>query len=513
MIDKIKEKISIVTLARKFTKLVNSGNGKYKGCCPFHKEKTPSCYFNENDGYFKCFGCGEGGDVIYFFEKIHNVNTKTAIEMLAQEAGIQREFASNTTYDRKKDIQSKLRSLIEQMSNYLDNQPNIKQYLLSKRKLKQSTISFFKIGFLDINHIKINQDNLNQLIEIGFFHGKDYSIFNQRIIVPIFDKSGSPVGFGGRQVVDSKDSAKYINSKESYLFNKSKILFNYNNAIKTRQSTIIVVEGYMDVIKMYDIGFENTVATLGTAFTENHAESLQKTGKIPIFAFDNDDAGNTASIRAVFEMAKLLNETFIPKFVVYNTPHKDLDEIANNSGVEAIKLVISNAVEINEYLMLHLLKKYDLQNPNQKSSLEKEFLSFCEVITNEVLKKNYIRWMKDRIFKESISKNRISPKRKIQSFSIDYAQKLKEYENKVADTLNNYGLTQSILTQSHLFNKNLQQNIQDISEREIIKHDTDEIQELMRKFIFVYNQSKLKDTNLGRYELKNMIDYIKNKNN
>ncbi len=514
MIEEIKQKISIVNLARRFTKLVSVGNGKFKGCCPFHKEKTPSCHFNDTEGYFKCFGCGEGGDIIYFFEKVQNINTKTAIEMLAQEAGIEKsQSVQDTKYDKKKSIYGILNDLIAQMQSLLHNKSAVKQYVAKTRNLKLNTVDFFKIGFLDLNNISAQENYQSDLIEIGFLHAKNYSTFNERLIIPIFDKSGNPIGFGGRQLIDSKTSAKYINSKESYLFNKGKILFNYHNAVKTRKKYIIIVEGYMDVIKMHDVGFENCIAPLGTAFTTYHAEILCKTGKMPIFAFDNDEAGKTAMIKAVFEIAKFLSSTFMPKFMVYDLNYKDLDEIANSESIDKIQSMIDNSLEINEYLMAVLLEKYDVKNPNQKSLLEKEFLGFCDLISDEMFKKNYIRWMKDRIFQESISKNKKNVANKIQNISVDYEKKLKEYELKISDIITSYGITQSMLSKYDIFSPSLQDQITKTEENDILKNDTEEIEDLMVKFIFIYNQSKIKDRKIAQYELKGIINYIKNKKN
>jgi len=310
--QKIKERLNIVDVVSQYVKLDRAGVN-LKGRCPFHNEKTPSFFVSPDRGTYKCFGCGAGGDIFTFTEQFEGVDFVGALKILAEKSGVELEKED----PKKRDERERLFSTMEEATvffekNLKENREAIKY--LENRGLKKDTIEKFRIGYAKEEWRSLNDflktKNISDDVQekVGLIKQTEkgyYDRFRGRIIFPMFDNSGRAIAFSGRLFVEEegKDSAKYLNSPETVLFNKSKVLYGYNfakNDIRKRDFSILV-EGQMDIIMSHQAGFTNTVATSGTALTSEHLLLLSRLSNKIAMAFDGDEAG----LRAANKGAKM----------------------------------------------------------------------------------------------------------------------------------------------------------------------------------------------------------------
>ncbi|MDQ5957389.1 MAG: primase [Patescibacteria group bacterium] len=311
-IEEIKNKISIVDVVSQYVRLEKSGK-QYKARCPFHNEKTPSFYISPTRNTYHCFGCGVGGDIFKFLESIEHIEFKEALKILAERAGVSLEY-------NKDNVDNKLIDILREASLFY--QINLKESLEAKkylhdRGLIDNTISEFEIGYVKNDwrtlfiHLSSKGYSLEDIVDSGLIiktdDGKYYDRFRGRIMFPIKNISGVVVGFTGRvlPVYDDGKTGKYVNTPETKLYHKSKILFNYDKAKRyiAESREVILCEGQMDVIMAYQSGIKNIIAVSGTAFTEDQVKIINRLADNVVLAFDNDVAGQKAADKAAIMCA------------------------------------------------------------------------------------------------------------------------------------------------------------------------------------------------------------------
>jgi len=398
VIEKIKEQSDIVDIISEDVRLKKSGKN-YMGLCPFHNDKSPSFSVSSEKQIYKCFSCGEAGNVLTFVMKYKKLTFLEAAKYLADKANIilQIEGQENNKISRKKELLYKIN--VDAARYYFANLQNnkiAKEYFL-KRGIKEETIKRFGLGYSRdnwhgaINCLKANGYKDDLLFEAGLISksektGNTYDRFRNRVMFPVFDVKGKVIGFGGRVLDDSKP--KYLNSPETMIFQKGTNLYGLNFAIKNKlqEDYIIIVEGYMDLIALHQYGITNTVASLGTALTVNQARLLKKYVNKVIISYDADFAGQTATLRG---LSILRNAGFDVK--VLTVPEgKDPDEFVRNNGKEAFLRLIKEALPLIEYKIKRAAQGINLKN---RSELIMYGEKFAEILAdlNPIEKDVYIK--------------------------------------------------------------------------------------------------------------------------
>lgn len=368
VIQKVKEQNDIVDIISESVKLKRAGRN-YSGLCPFHHEKTPSFSVSADKQIYKCFGCGEAGNVITFVMKTKNLTFPEAVKLLADKANIDLEIDNDIN---NKNSFEKLYKLNVVSARYffkcLQENANAKNYLLN-RGITESTIRRFGLGYsLDswdgiLKHLKKNGFTELDMLEDGLIiksqKGSYYDRFRNRVIFPVFDYRGKVIGFGGRVLDDSKP--KYLNSPETSLFKKGVNLYGLNFAIKNNNSRmLIIVEGYMDCISLHQQGITNAVASLGTALTINQAKLIKRYADKVIISYDADSAGQMATMRGL----EILKQVGLEVRVLKVPQGKDPDEFVRNNGKEAFLKLIDEALPLVDYKIKAIKEDSNLNNSN-----------------------------------------------------------------------------------------------------------------------------------------------------
>lgn len=398
VIKKIKEQSDIVDIISEDVRLKKSGRN-YMGLCPFHNDKSPSFSVSSEKQIYKCFSCGEAGNVLTFVMKYKKLIFLEAAKYLADKANIilQIEGQENNQISRKKELLYKTN--VDAARYYFANLQNnkiAKEYFL-KRGIKEETIKRFGLGYSHDNwHGVINglrskgyKDDL--LFEAGLIsknekNGSTYDRFRNRVMFPVFDVKGKVIGFGGRVLDDSKP--KYLNSPETMIFQKGTNLYGLNFAIKNKlqEDYIIIVEGYMDLIALHQYGISNTVASLGTALTVNQARLLKKYVNKVIISYDADLAGQTATLRG---LEILRNAGFDVK--VLTVPQgKDPDEFVRNNGKQAFLRLAKEALPLIEYRIKRAAQGINFKNGNELIAYGEKFAEILADL-NPIEKDVYIK--------------------------------------------------------------------------------------------------------------------------
>lgn len=350
-----------------------------KGLCPFHSEKSPSFTVYPANNSFYCFGCGAGGDQISFIMRMEHLDYPDAVQFLAKRAGItivddnSSQSSSQHRFDKKRMYQMNTDAAKFFNSCLFSDHPDAKAalaYFTESRRLSLATIKHFGLGYapnsFDIfsKHMLSKGYTYEELVA-GFLCGKSdrghyYDTFRNRVMFPIIDVSGNVIAFGGRVMDDSKP--KYKNSSDTPVFKKLRNLFALNFARHSCEETLILCEGYMDVIALHAVGITNAVATLGTAITSEQARVMSRYTKRVIISYDSDEAGMKAATRAM----KLLEEVGLEVSVLSMAGAKDPDEYIKKFGVDKFKQVISGAKSKFDYSLDAILSKYDLSLAQDK---------------------------------------------------------------------------------------------------------------------------------------------------
>lgn len=425
VIDEIKSRTDIVDIISNYISVKSSGTN-YKALCPFHSEKTPSFYISPQKQIYNCFGCGEGGDVIKFVMKMENSDFMDSVKMLAEKCGI--EINNNVDEETKKNIQ-KNKLLIDihvETARYylailLQTQNKGYQYL-TNRGLDDKTMKNFGLGYAPndwqglFNYLTKKGYEIEDLLDSGLVmrkkDGNGYrDRFINRVIFPIFDYKGSVIGFGGRVLDDSLP--KYLNSPDTPIFNKRNNLYGLNFAKKNiNNKTLILVEGYMDLISLAQYGVKNVVATLGTALTEDQGKLIKKYIDTVIISYDSDNAGINASLRAIDTLTKL----DINVKVLNLEESKDPDEFIRNYGLEEFNKAINNSINYIQFKTNIIRKNYNLNSGEDKIKFTKEIVKLFKSIKSPVEIDYYVNLLSnetgistDSLKKEIYGKNYIEP--------------------------------------------------------------------------------------------------------
>jgi len=377
-IEEILLRTDIQTLIGGYVSLKRA-SANLKGLCPFHSEKTPSFTVYPANNSFYCFGCGAGGDQISFVMRMEHLDYPDAVEFLAKRAGItivddnSKQYSDQPRFDKKRMYNMNTDAAKFFNACLFAENPDAKaalSYFTNDRKLSIATIKHFGLGYapnsFDVfSKYMLSKGYTYEELVAGFLCGKSerghyYDTFRNRVMFPIIDVSGNVIAFGGRVMDDSKP--KYKNSSDTPVFKKLRNLFALNFARHTCQESLILCEGYMDVIALHSVGITNAVATLGTAITSEQARVMSRYTKRVIISYDSDEAGVKAATRAM----KLLEEVGLEVSVLSVTGAKDPDEYIKKFGVEKFKQIINGAKSKFDYNLDAILAKYDIQLPQDK---------------------------------------------------------------------------------------------------------------------------------------------------
>lgn len=370
ILEKIKSQNDIVDVISDRVRLRKSGRN-FTGLCPFHNEKTPSFSVSQEKQIYKCFGCGEAGNVISFVMKEKNLPFIEAVKYLANRANIPLEMnnGEKSKSAKKKDLLYRVNVEAAKFffSNLMNNQ-NAKEYFLN-RGIKEETIKKFGLGFANdswnslmfylrkkgINDVLLEEAGL---ISVNKEKGTKYDRFRNRVMFPVFDYQGRVIGFGGRVLDDSKP--KYLNSPETLVFQKGTNLYGLNFALKHNMSEryFVIVEGYMDLISLHQYGITNVVASLGTALTINQARLLKRYADKVIISYDADMAGQMATLRGL----EILRTAGFDVRVLNIPQGKDPDEYVRSNGKEAFLKLINSAEPLIDYRMKKAEEGIDFKN-------------------------------------------------------------------------------------------------------------------------------------------------------
>ncbi len=363
VIDEVRSRNDIVSVIGQYVTLKRAGSG-YQGLCPFHSEKTPSFHVTPSRQMYKCFGCQKGGNVFTFIMEYENVSFPEALRILADRVGYQLpKIAESETSAELRTKRERMLSLYKEAAEYYykklrSDAGKYGMEYFTGRKLTPETMRQFGLGYSDgrlYNELKGRYDD-PFLRESGLFtfreNGGAGDKFFNRVMFPIFDNNGKVIAFGGRVMGDGKP--KYLNSPESLIFNKSRNLYHLNQARRSRRGYLILCEGYMDVISLTQAGFDNAVATLGTALTEQQAQILARFTKDVVLTYDSDGAGQKAIDRAI----PILYSAGIRARVVDMSPYKDPDEFIKNLGAEEYEKRIRDARSSYRFEMEYLQTQF-----------------------------------------------------------------------------------------------------------------------------------------------------------
>lgn len=395
-IEKLKTSNDIVTTISKYITLQRKGK-TWWACCPFHYEKTPSFAVNEYEQYYHCFGCGASGDVIKFVEKYENVDFFDACKQLAEASGIEvPEFTMDSGIAEKKKKVDRIYSLLKDTARYyFDNlrKPEGKVALeyLTKRNVGSDIITAFGLGYsLGWNEVITYLSKLGytaqEMIDAGVAErnseGKLYDCYAKRLIFPLINTYGNVIGFSAR-ILEKADFAKYRNTSQTLVFDKSKCLYGINIVKKSKQveklNQIIIVEGQMDLIALYKSGIRNAVATMGTALTGIHAKELKRFCDKVVLCFDGDSAGIKATLRSI----EILVKEGLDVFVMTIPNGQDPDEYVNQYGKDAFYNLADGAKYWVEYLILKYASDYNLNKPEEKKLFVSNALNVVKKLETE----------------------------------------------------------------------------------------------------------------------------------
>ena len=397
-IEEIRERCDLVEVVSQYVALRKTGR-TMTGLCPFHNEKTPSFHVNPERQRWKCFGCGEGGDVFTFVQKIDNITFREAMEHLARKVGVEikRTEKAARVYTEKEAILRANNVACDFFRSALRRSPRALDYL-ERRGLSEATVEKYRLGYAPdswddlLSHLVSLRVDPNDGVKAGVLIARDgksgfYDRFRDRLMFPILDTSDRVIGFGGRALGD--DPAKYLNSPETVLFVKNRTLYGLNFARRVipTEDRVIVVEGYMDAIAAQEAGFENTVATMGTALTEEHVNVIARFTKNVVLAFGADSAGMTAALRSspVFERAGF-------SIRVLSMPAgEDPDSLLRGGDRSRFATLIEKALPVPDYRIKLALSKHDLDTDEGKTAALKEAAAVLAEVDSLVERERLIR--------------------------------------------------------------------------------------------------------------------------
>ena len=400
-LSRLRDANDLVAIMSTYLPLKRIGR-KYWANCPFHHEKSPSLCVNEDEQYYHCFGCGESGNVISFIMKMESLDFIEAVTFLAKRCGMEvPSFDVSNDLKEKKQKRDRAYQMLTVAKefykrNLFSSQGKVALDYLTKRGITQDEINKFELGYSPnwegvINECKQKGFKDEELKEFGLMavsEGKEYDFFAKRLIFPIHNKFGDCVGFSGRDI-EGKTHAKYKNSPQSIVFDKSNLIYGLHLVKKLKSDelkSLILCEGQMDVIAMHKAGFTNSVACLGTALTESHAREISRLVDKVYLCFDGDDAGQHAISKAI----SILKNFDLSLRVVQLPSGKDPDEVIKEKGKEALQELILNAIDSIEFEIRYMAKKYDLEDNLGRTKFLKEAIAYLNTLTLEAQRDVYI---------------------------------------------------------------------------------------------------------------------------
>ena len=403
-IKAIRQQADIVDVMSRYITLEKKGKD-YKAICPFHDDHDPSLSISTDKQIFKCFVCGTGGNVFTFVQKIENISFLEAVCKVAElihyplhmdTSQFQPKVDQNQPlYDC---VQSYIRFLTYELQS--ENGESVKRYL-SQRKINEDIIKRFEIGYApessrSVKYLKAKGFNEQILTDTGLIRTHDldtYAVFDNRLMIPIHDENGEPVGFTARRLNEDKDVAKYINTSETKIYHKGHLIFNYHRAkeFAKKNKRCILVEGAMDVIAFEKSDIHESIACLGTACTKEQITLLKRLNVPLVVCYDGDKAGKAAT----YKFGKLAVDYGLNFSIVKNTTGKDPDEIFNELGKDELYLSVHKTVSFVEFLFDYLPNQYDLDNYEDKKKFTSEMQSFIERTCTDFEKADYYSRIRD----------------------------------------------------------------------------------------------------------------------
>lgn len=403
----LKQRNDLVSVASKYVRLERRGS-KYWACCPFHNEKTPSFTIMPDEGVFYCFGCKEFGDVISFVQKIESCDFMDAVKILADNAHMEVPslVGDDSIKQKVKEKERMLALLDETWKHYHENlylpQAKPAQEYIKSRNFTRRELEDFKLGYsLDwvdiVNYLLKKGFTYKEMVDAGVVKSRNnryYDVMGERLVFPIFNSFNECIGFSAR-VLGKTDFAKYLNTAETPVFQKSKVVFGINLLKQLKQAgglkEIIIVEGQIDVIAMHRAGFKSTVACMGSALTVDNANALKKICRDIVLCFDGDSAGQKATLHSL----EVLDKDEFNIRVVALPDGMDPDEVLKNKGKEELARLINNALPVMDYLIEVEKKKFDLTSAEQKGRFASAVINHIKKMTTASSQEPYLEKLRD----------------------------------------------------------------------------------------------------------------------
>ena len=398
-LDELRHRTLLSGLIAKTVKLQRAGK-EFRACCPFHNEKSPSFYVNDDKGFYHCFGCGAHGDAIRWMTDQRGLPFMDAVKDLAQAAGMDVPAPDRQSAERAERARGLHEAMADASAWFVDQLQGIAgaeaRAVLERRGIAAETARSFGLGFAPDSRGKL-KDALKSygdgmLVEAGMLIAVEektpYDRFRGRLMIPIRDPRGRPIAFGGRIIGDGEP--KYLNSPETPLFDKGRTLYNLDRAVPAARKSgrIIAVEGYMDVIALAQAGFEEVVAPLGTALTEHQLERLWRIADVPILCFDGDAAGQKAAIRAANRAMPMLAPGRSLAFVTL-PDGLDPDDLVRRQGAPAFEALLAQRQPLVDRLWSHELAAEPLDTPEQRAGLKRRLGDLAAAVADRSVADEY----------------------------------------------------------------------------------------------------------------------------
>ncbi len=434
VINEIKSKNDIVDVIGSYINL----NDKNKALCPFHDDHSPSFSVQPDKQIYKCFSCGESGNVITFVQKYNGITFVEALKMLADRANIKVDINTtkkvNTKYEKLYEINDTVNKYFK--ANLLSTEGIKATKYLEERKISKDIINEFNIGLSTTNKLstilfkKYSYDDLVKLDIIKEINGRYYDTFQDRIIFPIIDENNNVVAFSGRKYtnedLNNNTLPKYSNTKETDIFKKSEVFYNINNALAEikKKREIIITEGFMDTIRMSSVGYKNVVAIMGTAFTQKHLEKIIKWKCKVILNLDQDDAG----VKGTIEAGETLLKNNIDTEVIVFEDYKDSDDFIKNKGSDAFKIAYDNRVSFIDFKLKYLKRKRNMKDAVEKAKYIREAVLSLNDLDSQILIDLKIKDIAEEFgINESDIRNEIKLNKKMAVKQVEEPKKVTRY--------------------------------------------------------------------------------------
>ena len=415
-IERVRERSDIYSVVSRYVSLTRR-SGKFWGLCPFHNEKTPSFTVDVGKGFFYCFGCHTGGNVFKFLSLIENIGYLEAVKLQAERLGIPLPRRKTSPEEERRQREEKNLLKANEFAQDFFHECLIKtargevgRKYLAGRGITAETIETFKLGFAPdswdglLKNLTRRGFSAQQLETVGLIKRRGdgsgyYDRFRGRVMIPINDVYGRTVAFGGRILnTDDENAPKYLNSPETALFNKRNLLFGLDKAHLpiSNAGAVLVVEGYMDAISVFDAGIKNVVATLGTAFTHEHAKLILRYARKIIFCYDSDEAGQRATMRAL----PIVQATGAEVQVMKVPDGKDPDEFIRKHGKVAFESLMEKAVPLVEYRLNYVLEHVDISMTRGKMQALQDVLPVVVDVNDTVARNDYVKLIASKLMLE-----------------------------------------------------------------------------------------------------------------